>query len=264
MYKCNPLFYGTGNLGFMRCFIFTLLATLLLFPINVDAYDEPDAAALLKRSDQARGGDLHGLAWEVYVVNTGFGSESQLPMRVRVKAMETASWIEVSEPPNSKGSKMLQVERNMWLTKPGLKKPVAISPRQRLTGQAAIGDIAATNYAKDYNAHYLRSDLVFDEQCDLLDLNANHRNVTYARILYWVSVQRGVAMKAEFYSLSGKLLKTAYFEYDNTISVKNKKILFVSRMIISDALTDARTTLTYDHVKVQAISPATFDVESLH
>ena len=77
-------------------------------------------------------------------------------MRLLIKAAGEASLVETLAPLNSKGARMLQVERNMWLTKPGLKKPVPISPRQRLSGQAAIGDIAATNYAKDYSAAFLR------------------------------------------------------------------------------------------------------------
>jgi hypothetical protein len=67
---------------------------------------------------------------------------------LRLKAADNASLAEYLEPLRSKGSRILQVGRNMWFTKPGLRKPVAISPRQRLTGQAAIGDIAATNYTQ--------------------------------------------------------------------------------------------------------------------
>jgi hypothetical protein len=77
--------------------------------------------------------------------------DKQSDQKMMVKANQNASLVEVTYPENVKASKMLQVERNMWLSKPGLK-PVAISPRQRFTGQAAIGDVAATNYAKDYAA----------------------------------------------------------------------------------------------------------------
>lgn len=235
----------------------------LLLGWTAMAWAGPDAATLLARSDQARGGNLPGLIWDVSVVNSGTGSDEQQPMRLRVKAIETASVSEVLEPLNSKGSKMLQVERNMWLTKPGLLKPVAISPRQRLTGQAAIGDIASTNYVKEYEAYYVREEAVADEPCYLLDLRANSSQSTYDHVLYWVSVKRSVGVKAEFYSLSGKRLKTALFEYGNNISVNGRNIPFVSRMLISDALTDGRTELTYGRVKVKAISPSDFDVSNL-
>lgn len=219
--------------------------------------------ALLKSSDQGRGGGIAGLVWEVQTATTGTGAEDQVNQRLRVKANSTASVVEVLEPANSKGSRMLQVDRNMWMTKPGLRKPVAISPRQRLTGQAALGDIAATNYAQDYEPRHLRQEKVGDEMCHVLDLVAKNRQTTYDRIIYWVSTRTGLAVRADFLSLSGKRLKSADFEHGNHVRIKGVTIAFVSRMRISDALTDARTALTYSHVLAKPLPTAEFDVANL-
>ncbi len=224
---------------------------------------EPDAAQLLRQADQARGGGFPGLIWEVHAHNSGSQADDQPDQRLRIKAIDNASVAEVLEPLSSKGSRMLQVDRNMWLTKPGLKKPVAISPRQRLTGQAAIGDIAATNYAKDYQARYLRQEDVGDEPCHVLELTASSRQTTYDRITYWISVRRGVGVQADFLSLSGKKLKSAQFEYGNSLNIHGKAVLFVSRMAIADALSDARTTLVYSRISAQAIPSSEFDVGNL-
>ena len=224
----------------------------------------PDPVQLLRQSDQARGGGLPGLVWEVSVVNSGSQANADdPPMRLLIKAVDTASLAETLEPLRSKGARMLQVERNMWLTRPGLKKPVPISPRQRLTGQAAIGDIAATNYAHDYTPTLVREEPVRGELCYLLDLKAVTRQATYDRISYWVSVARGLAVQAEFLSLSGRKLKSAQFDYGNRIEVQGRAIPFVSRMVISDALTDARTTLEYGRIAVKAVPPTEFDVSHL-
>ncbi|MCS6763669.1 MAG: outer membrane lipoprotein-sorting protein [Candidatus Protistobacter heckmanni] len=212
---------------------------------------EPDAMQLLKRSDQARGGGYAGLVWEIQVTNTGSGAEDQPNQKLCIKAVDTASVAEVLDPPNTKGSCMLQVDRNMWMTKHGLKKPVA------------IGDIAATNYAKDYSAKYLRQEDVGGEPCHVLDLSVNNRQTTYDRITYWVLAKRGLAVKAEFLSLSCKKLKSADFEYGNSIVANGKTIPFVSKMTIADALTDARTTLQYTRIKVQAVPASEFDVGNL-
>jgi len=224
----------------------------------------PDPAQLLQRSDQARGGGLPGLVWEVRSRNSGGqGDQDDPPMLLLIKAADNASLAETLEPLRSKGARMLQVERNMWLTRPGLKKPVPISPRQRLTGQAAIGDIAATNYAKDYSGTFLREEAVAGERCYLLQLTATTRQATYDKVLYWVSAERGTAVQAEFQSLSGKKLKSAQFDYGNHIEVQGRAVPFVSRMVISDALTDARTTLEYGHVVVKAVPASEFDVSHL-
>lgn len=233
-----------------------------LFAVSAHAA-EPDAMEILKIADQGRGGGLPGLVWQVRAHNSGNGAEDQPDQTLRVKVANQSSVAEVLDPPQSKGAKILQIERNMWLTKPGLKKPVAISPRQRLTGQAAIGDIAATNYARDYTATYLREDNVRDEPCHVLDLKSSNRQSTYDRITYWVSVKRGIAVQAEFLSLSGKKLKSATFDYDNDITLNGRRVAFVSRMSIADALTDARTVMDYSHIKVQAVPASDFDVGNL-
>jgi len=236
---------------------------LALAPLVLGAAG-PDPQQLLRLSDQARGGGLPGLVWEVTTVNSGSKADpDDLPMRLLIKAVDSSSLAETLEPLRSKGGRMLQVDRNMWLTKPGLTKPVPISPRQRLTGQAAIGDIAATNYAKDYTPALVREEDVRGERCYLLALRASGRQSTYDRIDYWVSAARGLALRADFLALSGKKLKSAEFDYDNRIELQGRTIPFVSRMVISDALTDARTTLEYHHVTIKAVPPSTFDVSHL-
>lgn len=227
-----------------------------------NATENSDAAVLLKRSDAARGGGAPGLTWEVSVRSTGGGAQDQ-DMRMRIKAAETASLAETLEPLKSKGAKMLQMDRNMWLSKPGLKKPIAISPRQRLSGLAAIGDIAATNYAKDYQAVLLRQDDFKGEPCHVLELSARERQATYDKLIYWISTKRGVGVFAEFLSLSGKRLKTAEFSYENSVAIEGKTTPFISKMVISDALTDAKTILEYGQTKVQSIPSSEFDVSHL-
>jgi hypothetical protein len=239
------------------------LCSGILFAQATPAAAAPDAQALLTASDAARGGGLPGLVWNIRTKNSGSAVVDDEVTILQVKATGQNSAAEILEPLRSKGSKILQVGRNMWITKPGLRKPVAISPRQRLTGQASIGDIAATDYAHDYQGKYLRDETMNGEPCHVLDLTAARQNTTYDRILYWVSDQRQVGVHAEFLSVSGKQLKRADFIYDNRISVNGKTVPFVSRMTISDALTDARTVLDYDQIRVQAVPLSEFDAGNL-
>lgn len=230
-----------------------------LLGLGAPAFAAPDAQAILRNSDQARGGGLAGIAWEIRLVSRD-GERVDEPQRLSIKAVDDSSLAETLEPARFKGSKLLQVERNMWLTRPGLSKPIPISPRQRMSGQASNGDIAATNYAGDYDAQLNGTETLDGEPCHVLDLTAKHKRATYDRIRYWVSVKRVVGLKAEFYSVSGKLLKTASFEYANTIEHEGKHIPFVSRMAIRDALVDAETTMEFGTVKVKKIAAAEFDL----
>jgi len=242
-----------------RFFGLCVIALLTLPALNQTAWATPDAQSLLKDSDQARGGGLPGIIWEIRLASRD-GERVDEPQRLVVKAVGESSVAETQEPARSKGSKLLQVERNMWLTRPGLSKPIPISPRQRMSGQASNGDIAATNYAGDYDAELSGNEMVDSEACHVLELRAKHKRATYDRIRYWVSVKRVVAVKAEFYSLSGKLLKTARFEYDNAIEYEGKRIPFVSKMTIRDALIDAETTMEFSAVKVSKVAASEFDL----
>lgn len=251
------------------------LQTLILWPIALamlgvspfvsadpSSQPVPDPTQLLRRSDLSRGGGLPGVSWIVRVRNDG--GETEAPdMTLSVKAAGTASVSETLEPLRSKGAKMLQVGRAMWLTKPGLRKPVPISPRQRLTGQAAIGDIAATNYARDYAATLSGDELAHGEPCHVLDLKAIDRQATYDRVLYWISKSRGVAVRAEFLSLSGKRLKLAEFDYDNGLRHNDQTLPFISTMTISDELTGARTLLHFSDIRIRRIPASEFDVGHL-
>lgn len=226
------------------------------------SYAAPDAQRLLQHSDQARGGHLPGIVWEIRLTSSD-GDRVEEPQLLRVMAVNDASVAETLEPSRFKGSKLLQLGRNMWLTRPGLSKPIPISPRQRMSGQAANGDIAATNYARDYSAQLSGAETIDGTSCYVLDLLAKHKRTTYDKIRYWVSDKRGVAVKAEFYSLSGKLLKTARFEYKNTIRYEGRLTPFVSQMTIKDALTVAETTMAFSTVKVKKISAVEFDLGQL-
>lgn len=237
----------------------TKLAWLSVWLFSGAAFAAPDAHTILKESDQARGGGLPGIVWEISLQSRD-GDRKDEPQRILVKAVDDSSVAETEEPIRFKGSKILQVERNMWMTRPGLSKPIPISPRQRMSGQASNGDIAATNYAKDYEPQLGGTENVDGEPCYVLDLTAKHKRATYDKIRYWVSVKRTVSVKAEFYSVSGKLLKTARFDYGNTIEHEGRRIPFISKMTIRDALIDAETVMEFGTVKVKKIAASEFDL----
>ncbi len=223
------------------------------------AFAEPDAQTLLQHADRARGGGLPGVVWDMRLLSRD-GDKVAEEQRLRVSSNNEASVAEVIEPVRSKGTKLLQVEHNMWLTRPGLSKPIPVSPRQRMSGQASNGDIAATNYAGDYEGVIVSTESIDGESCYVLDLTARHKRTTYDKIRYYISVKGEVGVKAEFYSLSGKLLKTARFDYANFIEYQGRRIPFVSRMVIRDALIDAETIMEFGGAKVKKITVSEFDL----
>jgi len=117
-----------------------------------------------------------------------------------------------------KGQLVLTVDENMWIYFPRTRKPMRITPFQRLLGQASNGDIARLSYADDYNVLLLKEDTINDKPCFVLELSAKSKSSTYRKIHYWVSKKKYLPEKAEYYMISGKHFKTAFFENYQTIN----------------------------------------------
>jgi hypothetical protein len=248
----------------MKHALIILFSTLILLcgvnnPVSAEDRSVKD---ILRHADRARG-NLDGIIWDITIMTIEEGARETRGLTVKVKKNNTLA--KYTSPANMNDRMVLMVDRNMWFIRSGLKKPVSISPRQKLMGDAANGDIASTNYREDYNAVLLGSEPIRGEDCHVLDLKAANKNVTYDRIKYWVSKSRLVGVKAEFYTISGKLFKTAEFRYDNRIKVDGEEdIPFISELVIHDAIQrDKVTTLTYSNIKVQPIPDSTFNLNVL-
>ena len=216
---------------------------------------------ILEKSDEARG-NVEGIEWEIRLESIENGRKQSRTLKI--KARDFNSLAEFISPPKVKGRKLLMIDRNMWFIKPGLRKPVPISPRQKLMGGASNGDIASTNYAGDYAATLVSEDTVNGELCYLLDLTAANKKVTYDRIKYWVSKKRLIGVKAEFFTVSGKMFKSAAFKYENSIPIEGKPKPFVSKMIITDAVIKENvTTMAYSKIRLKKIPDSTFNLNLL-
>jgi hypothetical protein len=237
--------------------------TLLLGALSdLSAAQDRTVREILEHADRARG-NLGGIIWDIAITINEEGAAETRGLSVKVKGNNTLA--KYTAPAAMSDRMVLMADRNMWFIRAGLKKPVSISPRQKLMGDAANGDIASTNYSEDYKAGLVGEETVQGEACHVLDLKAAGKNVTYDRIRYWVSKERLVGVKAEFYTLSGKLFKTAEFRYDNRVTLgSGETIPFVSELVIRDAIQKDRvTTLMYSNIRVLAIPDSAFNLNVL-
>lgn len=236
-----------------------LILCCLSFPLSsLYAMDPKD---VLRKADEARG-NAEGIQWEIAIDSSESGREQHRTIKVSARSFNSLA--EFIAPASVKGQKLLMRDRNMWFAKPGLSKAVPISPRQKLLGGAANGDIASTNYAGDYNIVKTSEAAVNGEACYLFDLSAIDSRATYDRIQYWISKKRLVGVKAEFYTVSGKIFKTATFEYKNSITIDDKPREFISRMVIMSAIMkDDITTMHYRKAVIKNIPDSLFNLNLL-
>jgi len=224
----------------------------------------PDPAALLRASDRARGAAAAsaGMSWSLNVVTKDGDESSEAAYTVKVRGDDALA--EVVSPARQRGEKILFNDRTLWFSKPGLRKPVSISPRQKLMGDAANGDIASTRYARDYDGEVVGEETVNGVPSWRLELKARARNVTYDRIRYWISKRDRLGVRAEFLTLAGEAFKTADISYDNAMRIGAETFPFVSAMVIRDSLNTRReTVLRYQTPREEPHAASLFNVNNL-
>ncbi len=236
----------------------TFLAAVLLSVNLLSAYT---VQQILHLADQARG-NLEGVVWQVTVESIENTRTESITFVAKARGFDIRG--ESLAPPKSKGNKLLMLNGNMWFHKPGISKPVPISKRQRLMGNALYGDIAATNYANDYEPTTLLDDTVDGEVCYVFDLKSKDKKTTYDRIKYWVSKERLVGVKAQYFTLSGKPFKSATMDYAHTVHIKGEPRPFISRMVIYDELMSNNvTTLSFRSPRLEPLPDYLFDLNLL-
>ncbi len=110
-----------------------------------------------------------------------------------------------------KGRAVLVLGDAMWLLLPGTKRPIKVTPQQRLLGPAAGGDIARTRFAEDYAVKDKTDDLLDGTPCWRLALTAKRPSTSFRTASLWIGKNGTRPLKAEFFLPSGKLARTAIF-----------------------------------------------------
>jgi outer membrane lipoprotein-sorting protein len=137
--------------------------------------------------------------------------EAKTNQRWRVSARENGDARLDGLSEKEKGRAVLMLGDQMWLLLPGSKRPLKVTPQQRMMGSAAGGDVARTRFHKDYVVQGLDEDVLDDRPCWRLDLAARTPALSARTVRLWVAKERLLPLKAEFLLASGKVAHTALF-----------------------------------------------------
>ena len=242
---------------------YLFLVIFLLVPVASDSFAEPDSAELaqsiLQKADQTR------FPRESFQVDVSISTtapdqpEEAREYRVLSKGNEN-SVVMTTAPASERGQILLMKGRDLWVFMPEVSQPIRLSLSQRLTGQVANGDLARANFAGDYNPTILRTDIIDGEKYYVLELIGVDRSVTYHKVLYWVQQSNFWPYRAEFYSLSDRLLKTA--RYENFLPILGKQR--PTRLVMTDALrTGEVSVLIYSGMKLRDLPDKIFTKDYL-
>lgn len=239
-------------------YLFTVI--FLFFTVaSVGADDAELAHSIMEKADQIRF-PRESFQVDVSIITTAPDQQPDMhKYRVLSKGNEN-SVVMVTEPASERGQIILMKERDLWVFMPSISQPVRLSLSQRLTGQVANGDLARANFAGDYNATILRTDTIDGEKYYVLQLIGVDRSVTYHKVLYWVRQSNFWPYRAEFYSLSDRLLKTAYYENFQMLLGKQRP----TRLVMEDALRKGeKSVLEYSEMTLRDLPDKIFTKDYL-
>ena len=146
----------------------------------------------------------------------------------------------------TKNMKLLYVEENMWVHLPNTHRPIRITPIQRLMGEASNGDVARVNLSGDFDVKQLGTENIEGVLCLKLQLTARKKSATYHKIILYVREKDYRSVRAEFYLLSGKHFKTAYYEEYRQVSGRP----MLSKMTIFDAVQKEKKTV-FEYILIE-------------
>lgn len=241
-----------------------LMLSCLLFAAagaGAQATDPDDALAtdIVEKADLVR---LPSESFEAAVtITTATGDEAATTHKYRLLAKGSENTIVmVTEPAAERGQIMLMKGHDLWVFLPNVSQPVRLSLSQRLTGQVANGDLARANFAGDYQAKLVRTEPLDGDALYVIELTAKERSVTYHRVLYWVRKSNNAPHRAEFYSVSGRLLKSCSYEGFKRVAGRIRP----TRLVMQDALrADERSVLEYTDIRLRDLPDRVFTKDYL-
>lgn len=224
--------------------VFTVMLQILVLvgvPIGSQAADDEAAKKLVERVDRIRF-PQGGYQVNVKITSQSPGRDAESREYEILSKGNDRTIIRTLAPASDKGQVLLMRDRDLWIFMPSVSQPIRLAAAQRLTGQVANGDLARANFSGEYTATIVRTDTIDSDSFNVLELKAVDRSVTYDKVLLWVNKANERPFKAEFYAVSGRLLKTCYYQNYKEVSGGIRP----TRLVMEDALVEgARSILDY-------------------
>jgi outer membrane lipoprotein-sorting protein len=137
------------------------------------------------------------------------------------------------EPQTQKGQGYLQLEDNLWFYDPESRKFSHSSFKENLQdSETKNSDFRRSSLVEDYEVASYTEETLGRYPVYVVDLKATNDEVSYPRTRLWIRTDNHLVLKAESYSLSDRLMRSAY--YPNYIEVEGR--FLPSRMLFVDEL----------------------------
>lgn len=239
----------------MKRFI-VFITAVSLFPIN-SAFSALSAKEIVSKVDEARNPQSD----YTILVDVSSYSASRQPKTATYEVLvkgRNKTVIKTLKPVVERGRVLLMLNRDLWAFFPDVTKPIRISLQERLIGEVANGDLARANFSDDYAPKLVKSEKIQGKKYYVLELTAKTPEVTYGKVILWAQEGTFWPLKAEFYAISGRLLKRC--SYENFAVLGNK--LRPTRLVMEDPITKGKKSiLKYSNMQIKALPDKYFAKE---
>ena len=184
----------------------------------------------------------------------------------RIRTLSMESWMEgvtksysyYKAPARERGTKMLKLEKKLWMYTPHTDRKILIAGH--LLRQSMMGsDLSYEDMMEDekISEAYVGTIDGMEEmegvEALVMTLKAKRKTKTYQTLKVWIDPIKNIVLKEEAYAKSGKLLKLLYYKEYRKIGNR----LFPRMMVFRDMLKEnTKTTYMFDKIEFDVEIPA--------
>lgn len=188
----------------MKKILILIIATILL-----ESFSGPDANEILDKVDKNMSSKNRVFESEMTI----HGRRSSRTITARSYSEGTKqSFTEYLSPAREQGTKMLKLEKQLWIYSPSTDRIIQISGN--MLRQSVMGsDLSYEDMMDDrklteiYNAKVAGNETIDGRNTYILELTAKVEDAAYYSQKIWVDTERFVPLKQELFAKSGQLLK---------------------------------------------------------
>ena len=230
---------------------------LMLTPALGSWTAEPDLKAILRSVDEMSNFDAADFSATYTMVSEKPGEETSVfTIRMFRRDRSDQFLLLFLEPEIQKGQGYLQLEDNLWFYDPESRKFSHSSLKENLQdSETKNSDFRRSSLSEDYQVESYSEETLGKYPVYVIDLAAGNEEVPYPRLKLWIHREQPLVLKVENYSLSGRLMRTAY--YPKYVKVEQRYI--PSRMLFVDELKEGeKTQVTIRDASVAALPDSVF------
>lgn len=217
----------------------TLLTTILLASF-LNCFSQPSAEEILERVDK----NMFSKSRIFESDMTIHGNRSSRTVTSRSYMVgDKKSFTEYLSPVRDQGTKMLKLEKQLWIYSPSTDRIIQISGH--MLRQSVMGsDLSYEDMMEDrkltdvYTPEVIGTEEVDARKTWVLELISKVEDVAYAKRKIWIDAERFVPLREELFAKSGQLLKRSSMSEVQKISGR----WFPTKVVYKDMLKQGKGT----------------------